>query len=106
MSGVCSVFSACGSLLTSVGSRYVCCLEFGKLYCGGETILSYYLRKFARFLLDREKYRLSSNVMSVAVYWNELWLGKSPSVASSYRQAAITNVLAGKGWWSYVKKLA
>merc|ERR1711991_478041 len=76
---------------------HLCSLEFGNLYCGGETIVSYYLRKFARFLTNKEKYKLASNILSFAVSWNELWLGsRSLAVQPGYRHAAVLNSLAGK----------
>lgn len=85
---------------------YVTTLEFGKLYCGGETIMAFYLRKFAQFLTNHEKYRLASRMVSVAVSWNELWLGsKSAAIKDSYRQSAVLNSLAGKSWWPIVRKI-
>lgn len=80
--------------------------EFSRLYCDNETIAAHYLRKFAQFLTRHEKYSLAAKVLSIAVKWNVLWLGrKSPAIASSYRQAAVANVLAGRNWWSLVKKI-
>lgn len=55
---------------------YLGSMEFGHLYCDGETILSHYLRKFARFLTSYEKYGHASRVMRFVVFWNELWCGK------------------------------
>lgn len=85
---------------------YILSAEFSRLYCDGETIASHYLRKFARFLTRNEKYSLAAKVLSLAVRWNVLWLGpRAKGNSASFRQAAVTNVLAGKPWWSILLKL-
>ena len=89
-----------------IGSvTYICSVEFGQLYCGGETIGSHYLTKFARFLTDHERYGLASRVMNFVVMWNEFWLGKDArSAGASLKKAAVFNALAGKPWWRLAMK--
>lgn len=100
-------FSFFHRLLWGLGMTYLCSVEFARLYCGGETIVAHFLRKFARFLTNHEKYSLAGRVMTLVVSWNELWLGrKSPSNLPAYKQAAVINALAGNSWWEFVKKLS
>ena len=68
-------FSFLHRLVWSLCATYLFSVEFSRLYCGGETIVAHYLRKFARFLTHHEKYSLAAKVVSLAVKWNVLWLG-------------------------------
>lgn len=86
---------------------YLASLEFAHLYCGGQTVLGFYVGKFASFLSSHEQYSLARRVMRVVVLWNKFWLGDgSTALAPSLKQAAVVSVLAKRDWWKFVKDLS